>query len=163
MLNRGVWHVPLRRTPVLVTCFCGALLHGRLVSVCPRCLRPVEPAMTPAMPIASPSQAPSEHPAREARFILPARGLVSDLTSHKVALEDVAEKTVGDVMIRRPKTLPRDAVVGDVRRAFERPGVRTVLLAANERFLGAIERGGLPVDAGGHEPARDTSSANRSP
>ena len=78
---------------------------------------------------------------------------MSDRTSHKVALAHVAEKTVGDVMIRGPKTLPPDALVGDVRRAFERPGVRTVLLADNERFLGAIERGGLPDDAGEREPA----------
>jgi len=77
---------------------------------------------------------------------------VSDLTGHRVALEDVAEKTVGDVMIRRPKTLPPDALVADVRRVFERPGVRTVLLAEDGRFAGAIERR-LPVDAGEDEPA----------
>jgi CBS domain-containing protein len=61
--------------------------------------------------------------------------------------------TVGEVMIARPKTLSADAVVGDVRRVFENPSVRTVLLADHGVFCGAIERDLLPVDAAAGEPA----------
>jgi CBS domain-containing protein len=50
-------------------------------------------------------------------------------------------------MIKRPKTLGADALVADVRREFERPSVRTVLLVDGERFAGAIERDRLPLDA----------------
>lgn len=73
--------------------------------------------------------------------------------SDTISLEDAVDKTVGDVMIRRPKTLPADALVSDVRLAFERPNTRTVLLADDERFVGAIERGGLPDDAPGEARA----------
>jgi CBS domain-containing protein len=76
-----------------------------------------------------------------------------DEPSRIVSTADAAAKTVGDVMIRAPKTLPADALVSDVRRAFERPNVRTVLLSAGERFAGAIERGGLPADAPDAAPA----------
>jgi CBS domain-containing protein len=70
-----------------------------------------------------------------------------------ITLDEAAEKTVGDVMIRRPKTLPADALVSDVRLAFERPSTRTVLLADSQHFAGAIERGGLPDDAPDDAPA----------
>ncbi len=77
----------------------------------------------------------------------------SDQTSGTISLEDAVDRTVGDVMIRRPKTLPAGSLVGDVRSAFAQPNVRTVLLADGERFAGAIERGGLPAGAGDEEPA----------
>ena len=60
---------------------------------------------------------------------------------------DALELTVGDVMIRRPKSLPADALVGDVRRMFESPSIRSVLLADGERFCGVVERDGLPAEA----------------
>jgi CBS domain-containing protein len=74
-------------------------------------------------------------------------------SSRRVSLAEAADRTVGEVMIRRPKSLPADALVADVRQAFERPSVRTVLLTDGERFAGAIERDGLPVDAGDDQPA----------
>ena len=61
--------------------------------------------------------------------------------------------TVGEVMIAKPKTLPGDAIVADVRGAFENPSVRTVLLADDGMFRGAIERDLLPAEAGADEPA----------
>ncbi|MGZ4182711.1 MAG: CBS domain-containing protein [Solirubrobacteraceae bacterium] len=61
--------------------------------------------------------------------------------------------TVGEVMIAKPKTLPGDAVVADVRRAFENPSVRTVLLADDGMVRGAVERDLLPGDAAADEPA----------
>jgi CBS domain-containing protein len=67
--------------------------------------------------------------------------------------EQAVDMLVGDVMIANPKTLPAIALVGDVRRIFERKNVRTVLLAEEGVFCGAIERDGLPVTATDDEPA----------
>ncbi len=78
----------------------------------------------------------------------------SDSDSGTVSMDDAVDKTVGDVMIAQPKTWPGDAPVSEVRRAFEKPSVRTVLLADGERFVGAIERDRLPEDAPEGEPAR---------
>ena len=79
----------------------------------------------------------------------------SEGTSRTVSRDEALEKTVGEVMIRHPKTLPADARVADVRAAFERPTVRTVLLADGERFAGAIEREGFPASAPEDALARD--------
>jgi CBS domain-containing protein len=57
------------------------------------------------------------------------------------------------VMIANPKTLPSNALVGDVRDVFEKKNVRTVLLAEDGVFRGAIERDGLPASAADDEPA----------
>jgi CBS domain-containing protein len=65
----------------------------------------------------------------------------------RATTDEVIELTVGEVMMSRPKTMPSDAVVADVRRAFEQPSVRTVLLADDGVFAGAIEREDLPADA----------------
>jgi CBS domain-containing protein len=68
-------------------------------------------------------------------------------TERTIALDDAVSMTVGEVMIRQPKTLPSDALVADVRRLFERSSVRTALLTDRERFAGVIERDGLPAEA----------------
>src|SRR5690242_11316790 len=73
----------------------------------------------------------------------------------KVALEDAAARLVRDVMVRRPKTLPADSTVADLRAHFENPRVRTALLAEDGRFAGAIAPDELPADVPGGEPARD--------
>ncbi|MBV9802973.1 MAG: CBS domain-containing protein [Solirubrobacterales bacterium] len=73
--------------------------------------------------------------------------------SRTVELADAMAMTVGEVMIERPKTLPADARVGDVRQAFERPSVRSALLADGERFAGVVEREDLPSDAPDDAPA----------
>lgn len=67
--------------------------------------------------------------------------------SGTVTREEAIGLTVGEVMVRSPKTLPSDATVADVRRVFEKPDVRTVLLADGDRFGGLIERDRLPGDA----------------
>ncbi len=67
--------------------------------------------------------------------------------SRTIPVADAVNKTVGEVMLARPKTLAGDAQVRDVRVAFERPSVRTVLLADGERFVGAIEREAIPEEA----------------
>jgi CBS domain-containing protein len=68
--------------------------------------------------------------------------------------------TVGEVMIARPKTLPGDAAVADVRHAFENPSVRTVLLADDGLFRAAIERDLLPPAAAADEPASRYAEAD---
>ena len=77
-----------------------------------------------------------------------------------MSLADAVQLTVGEVMLPRPKTLAGNALVGDVRVAFERPTVRTVLLADGDRFVGAIERDGLPAEAPDDAPARSYLEAD---
>ncbi|HKX48221.1 MAG TPA: hypothetical protein VJM06_06120 [Gaiellaceae bacterium] len=67
--------------------------------------------------------------------------------------EQAAGMLVGEVMIANPKTLPASALVGDVRSVFEKRTVRTVLLAEDGVFRGAIERDGIPGTAADDEPA----------
>jgi CBS domain-containing protein len=67
--------------------------------------------------------------------------------------DDAAARLVRDVMVHRPKTLPADATVGDLRRQFENPRVQTALLADGGRFAGAIASDELPDTADAAEPA----------
>ena len=75
--------------------------------------------------------------------------------SRTLARRDALALTVGEVMIRAPKTLPAAASVGEVRRLFGRPNVRTVLLTDAGAFAGAIERDRLPHDHPDSTPARE--------
>jgi CBS domain-containing protein len=74
-------------------------------------------------------------------------------SSGRLPRDRAMRMTVGDVMIANPQTLPADALVADVRRMFDRPSQRTVLLAEGGIFRGAIERDGLPAGASEDEPA----------
>jgi CBS domain-containing protein len=76
-----------------------------------------------------------------------------------MATDEAAVLTVGEVMIARPKTMPGDARVADVRRAFEHPSIRTVLLADDGVFRGAIERDRVPDSAPGDELAVEYADA----
>ena len=67
--------------------------------------------------------------------------------------ERASDMLVAEVMIANPKTLPAGALVGDVRRVFEKKNVRTVLLAESGVFRGAIERDTLPSSAGDNDAA----------
>ena len=75
--------------------------------------------------------------------------------SRTIARDEAMDQTVGEVMIRAPKTLPSDATVADVRRVFGKPNVPTVLLADEGRFAGLIERDHVPTDAPDGAPATD--------
>jgi CBS domain-containing protein len=68
--------------------------------------------------------------------------------------DEAAGRLVRDVMVNRPKTLPADATVADLRRQFENPRVQSALLADEGRFAGAIAPTELPEDADDAEPAR---------
>jgi CBS domain-containing protein len=73
----------------------------------------------------------------------------------KVGREESATLLVRDVMVHRPKTLPVDSTVADLREQFANPRVRTALLADGGRFAGAIAPEELADSAEGSEPARD--------
>lgn len=77
----------------------------------------------------------------------------------RLSLEQARGRTVADAMLARPKTLPADTTVAEVRRLFERPVVRTVLLVDGASFRGAIERDDIPADAPAHARALDFASA----
>jgi CBS domain-containing protein len=72
-----------------------------------------------------------------------------------IGRDDAAERLVRDVMVRRPKTLPVDASVAELRAHFTNPRVQTALLADEGRFAGAIAPSELPDDAPGTDPARE--------
>lgn len=76
-----------------------------------------------------------------------------DMTPQRIPRSEAMEMTVAEVMITNPKTLPADAHVADVRAAFARSSIRTVLLADKGRFRGAVERDHVPSDAAGDQPA----------
>jgi CBS domain-containing protein len=84
--------------------------------------------------------------------------VTDDCVHTKTGYSDVADSTVGDVMVRRPKTLPADASVGDVRRLFENASVETGLLVDDTRFRAAIERPNVPDTAPDDAPAIDFAS-----
>jgi predicted transcriptional regulator len=77
-----------------------------------------------------------------------------DLVHTHIDRDDAADRLVRDVMVKRPKTLPSDATVGDLRRQFENPRVQTALLADDGRFAGAIAPSELPESADAGEPAQ---------
>lgn len=52
--------------------------------------------------------------------------------------------TVGDVMLRHPKTLPSSASVGEVRAALSDDHVHMVLLTEGERLVGTLTHVDLP-------------------
>ena len=53
---------------------------------------------------------------------------------------DAGRRAVRDVMLTRPKTLPADATVADLRRMFTNPRVATALLVDGSEFAGLIDR-----------------------
>jgi CBS domain-containing protein len=56
-------------------------------------------------------------------------------------------------MLGRPKTVPPDATVADLRRLFENPSVRTALIVDGDAFVGTVERGDVPDAAADDDPA----------
>jgi CBS domain-containing protein len=81
---------------------------------------------------------------------MPEPGLIH---SH-VARDDAADLLVRDVMVERPKTLPADASVADLRAQFANPRVQAALLADDGCFAGTVAPWELPETADDAEPAR---------
>ncbi len=72
---------------------------------------------------------------------------------------EVGIQTVRDAMLRRPKTLPWNATVGDLRRLFENPKVLDVVLIDGPAFAGLVDRDavdGLPDETRAQEVARSS-------
>jgi CBS domain-containing protein len=74
---------------------------------------------------------------------------------HNPSLDRHAPVTVAEAMVSRPKTLPVEATVADVRGLFDNSHVQTALLVDGERFAGAIDREALPAEAGDGDAAAD--------
>ena len=55
------------------------------------------------------------------------------------------DRTVSDVMLRNPKTLPSEVTAAEARAALEREGTYVVLLVDGSRFCGAVTE--VPADA----------------
>lgn len=68
--------------------------------------------------------------------------------------EETKDLRAADVMVRRPKSLPADATIGDVRRMLTNASLLNVLLVDGGAFAGLIERTAVPDDADDHAPAR---------
>jgi CBS domain-containing protein len=68
--------------------------------------------------------------------------------------DEATDLPVRDVMVRRPKTLPSDATVADLRALFANPRMQCALLADGGRLVAAIAPAELPDTAGDAEPAR---------
>jgi CBS domain-containing protein len=66
---------------------------------------------------------------------------------------------VRDVMVRRPKTLPADSSVGDLRRLFSNAHVMTALLVDGDAFAGAVDRHSVPDDSADDSPARSLATS----
>jgi CBS domain-containing protein len=83
------------------------------------------------------------------------------MTRHRrVTVTDLEQFTVAEAMLPSPKTLPPDATVADVRRLFERPTMRTVVIVDGTRFVGAIDRGDVPESARDEAPAAGFAQAD---
>jgi predicted transcriptional regulator len=85
-----------------------------------------------------------------------ARMSAEECANPKVSVAD-AER-VRDVMVSRPKTLPADASVADLRAMFANPSVLTALLVDGDRFAGAVERDDLPAGASDVQRADEFAS-----
>ena len=70
-----------------------------------------------------------------------------------VAREDALDLTVERVMLRRPKTLPTTATLGEVRRLFTNQSIRAALLVDGPRYVSMVVRADIPAAAGDAEPA----------
>jgi CBS domain-containing protein len=72
-----------------------------------------------------------------------------------VSREDAQQLPVELVMLHRPKTLPSDATVRDLRGLFARSSIRTALLVDGTAFVATVERSDVPDSAADSEPALD--------
>jgi len=70
-----------------------------------------------------------------------------------IAREVAIRLTVGEVMLRRPKTLDPAATVADLRRLFENDNVRTALLVDGATLVATVDQDDVPASAGTGEPA----------
>ncbi|TDQ00364.1 CBS domain-containing protein [Labedaea rhizosphaerae] len=65
---------------------------------------------------------------------------------------DLNGKTVGEVVVRLPKTLPADTTIDQARACFADEHVHMLLLTEFGRLVGTVVRGDLRDDLDGAEP-----------
>lgn len=85
----------------------------------------------------------------------------------KVPHDSADARRVADVMVTRPKTLPADATVADLRRLFANPHVISALLVDGSAFAGIVNRDEVSASADDALPAaelanRDVTTLTRS-
>lgn len=68
--------------------------------------------------------------------------------------EEAAPRTVGDVMLRTPKTLRGSATVDEARAFFANPKVISAVIVDGTRFVGLLDRTDLPSLLPGSAPIR---------
>lgn len=68
---------------------------------------------------------------------------------------DSSAHVVGDVMVRRPKTLPVTATAAEARQLFTNPKVRTALVVDGISFAGLLDPDDVPATLADHTPIRD--------
>ena len=112
---------------------------------------------------AGPAPRESRHPTHEPGDFrrLPRGNAYHPGVGEKTLTVDAASAagyTVRDAMVKRPKTLPAEATVADLRRLFENPKVRTALIVDGERFRGAVERDDAATAADDGAPALSLAS-----
>jgi CBS domain-containing protein len=84
--------------------------------------------------------------------------VVGDTSQDRMPIEQALPRTVGEVMIRNPKTLRADASLAEVRQAFEQSRQRLVLLVDGTAFRGAIDRDAIDPEAAEATPAAQYAS-----
>ena len=75
--------------------------------------------------------------------------------------DDTARRSVREVMLTRPKTLPAEATVADLRRVFTNPRVEMALLVEVSRLVGAVDREQLDEAWPDDMPARSLARRDR--
>ena len=82
-------------------------------------------------------------------------GTTPPRASGNLARADAIGRPVGEVMIRRPKTLRLESTVAEVREQFENPHVRAALLVDGARFAGLVGPDDVPTTVPGSAAARE--------
>ena len=67
-------------------------------------------------------------------------------------------RLVRDVMVTRPKTLPAEATVADLRRLFANSHVISALLVDGSAFAGIVNRDDVPAGAADTTPAAELAN-----
>lgn len=71
-----------------------------------------------------------------------------------ISEEAASTQTVGEVMLRTPKTLSVNATLDEARAAFDNPKVVSALLVDGTAFAGLLDRSDLPSLLAGSVPIR---------
>ncbi|MEO7127025.1 MAG: CBS domain-containing protein [Nakamurella sp.] len=93
-------------------------------------------------------------PARAGASISMAEDDVVTCERAQVTRDDAAPQLVGDVMLRRPKTLDGHATVDEARAFFANPKVISALIVDGTSFVGLLDRGDMPRLLAGSSPIR---------